>query len=132
MNLRSYIFKIYGAGAAVGATGGAACYVFCGSLGIGTATTVGATVGGTAGPLVADPRLQNIVNWLFQETDELPAGTAGALTYEQKMGDLLSPAGHMQKAQDAIAALNDLLKSGTLSFNDQSSRQLQFALKLTF
>jgi RHS repeat-associated protein len=125
MNLTSNIFKIYGAGAAVGATGGTACYFFCGTLGIGTVTTVGATVGGTAGPLVTDPRLQNIVNWLFQETDELPGGTAGAVTYEQKMGDLLSSAGHLQKAQDAIADLNSLLKSGTLSFNDQlAARQM--------
>ena len=108
-----------GAGAVIGATGGTACYFLCSSLGLGGAITTLGTTGGTVGPLVTNPRLQKVVDWLFQATDKLPGGTAGAVTYEQKMGDLLSPAGHAQKAEDAIAALNRILLNEKLSLNDQ-------------
>ncbi len=65
------------------------------------------------------------MNSLFQTTDKLPGGTAGAVTYELKMGDLLSQAGHAEKAANTITALTNLLKSGTLSVNDQvAARQM--------
>ena len=58
-------------------------------------------------------------------TDKLPGGTAGAVTYELKIGDLLSQAGHSEKATTTITALTNLLKSGSLSANDQMvARQL--------
>jgi RHS repeat-associated protein len=70
-------------------------------------------------PNVTNPQLENIVNELFQATDKLPGGTAGAVRYESMTGDLLSPAGHFQKAADVIEGVQNLLKSGNLSFNDQ-------------
>lgn len=52
-------------------------------------------------------------------------GTAGAVRYERLTGDLRSPAGRSQKAQEAIGRLTALLKSGRLSFRDQiTARQL--------
>jgi RHS repeat-associated protein len=117
-NIIGNTFKIYGAGAVTGATLGAACYYLCPAA---TVTTLGATVGGPAGPLVTDPDLQKIVSSLFQATDKLPGGTAGAVTYELKMGDLLSQAGHAEKAANTITALTNLLKSGILSVNDQAA-----------
>src|SRR6266852_4791209 len=45
--------------------------------------------------------------------------------YELKMSDLLSQAGHAEKAANTITALTNLLKSGTLSVNDQvAARQM--------
>jgi len=73
----------------------------------------------TLPPLVSNPTLQDIVNKLFQETDKLPGGTAGAVRYELLTGDLMSPSGHSMKAQEAIVAITNLLKRGKLSFNDQ-------------
>ena len=106
-----------GGSAAIGLTGGAACYYLCPSA--AGLTTLGLTAGATAGPLVTNPRLQEIVNDLFQVTDKLPGGTAGAVRSELSTGNLLSPTGHTQKAIEAITRLNNLLKSGNLSYNDQ-------------
>lgn len=73
----------------------------------------------TAGPLVTDPDAQRLVNWLFQEADRLPGGTAGAVRYELMNNDTVGGVSHIQKAEDAIAWAQRLLKSGNLSFNDQ-------------
>lgn len=103
--------------------GGAAAYggiAVAGTYGVGTLTTgVATTVGGTAGPLVTDPKLQALVEELFQATDRLPGGTAGAVNYEARTGDLLSPAGHFQKAGELLGHLNDMIRSGDLSVHDQ-------------
>jgi len=120
-NVINNTLKIYGAGAVIGATGGAACYAVCGSLGVGTITTLGATAGGTLGPAAADPRLQNFINMLFQVTDQMPGGTAGAVRYEIRTGELLSDAGHSIKAQEIINGLQKLVNSGTLSQTDTAT-----------
>lgn len=85
----------------------------------GTGLTTLTIPAGTLAPLASNPTLQKIVNKLFQVTDQLPGGTAGAVRYERLTGDLLSPAGHFQKAAEMIEALTDLLRSGKLSANDQ-------------
>ncbi len=111
-----------GAGASVvlGATGGLASAY----LG-GTALTTLSIPAGTLPPLVSNPTLQRIVNKLFQVTDKLPGGTAGAVRYELSTGGLMSPSGHSIKAQQTITSLTNLLKSGKLSYNDQIvSRQI--------
>jgi len=85
-------------------------------------------------PLVTNPKLEEIVNELFQATDRIPGGTAGAVRYEGATGDLLSPAGHAQDAADTIKQLNTFLKNNTgISSNDQAVakeliRDLQNAL----
>jgi RHS repeat-associated protein len=109
-----------GASVALGATGGLASAY----LG-GTALTTLSIPAATLPPLVSNPTLQSIVNKLFQVTDKLPGGTAGAVRYELATGGLMSPSGHSIKAQQAITSLTNLLKSGKLSYNDQIvSRQI--------
>ncbi len=97
-------------------TGGAACYFYCSSA---TATTLGITVGGTVGPAATNARLQNFISMLFQESDKLPSGTAGAVRYELATGEPVGGFFHSEKAQQIINGLNNLLKSETLSLHDQ-------------
>ena len=118
MNILNNTLKIYGASAVIGITGGAACYYLCPAA---TITTLGATVGGTLGPAAADPRLQNFINMLFQATDQMPGGTAGAVRSEIRTGELLSQAGHSIKAQEVINGLQKLVNSGTLSQADTAT-----------
>jgi RHS repeat-associated protein len=70
-------------------------------------------------PLVSNPQLEALVGKLFQATDSLPGGTAGAVRFEQLTGDLLSEAGHFQKAANIYKAIDGLVKSGELSVHDQ-------------
>ncbi len=105
-------------------TGGAAIAAY-GALAGGSSLTALAIPAATLPPAVSNPTLQGIVQKLFQATDVLPGGTAGAVRYELATGDLMSPAGHSLKAQEVVTALTNLLKSGRLSFDDQIvSRQL--------
>jgi RHS repeat-associated protein len=117
-NVMNNTLKMFGAGAVIGATGGAACYYLCPTA---TVTTLGATVGGTLGPAAADPRLQNFINMLFQATDQMPGGTAGAVRSEIRTGELLSQAGHSIKAEQIINGLQKLVNSGTLSQADTAT-----------
>ena len=72
-------------------------------------------------PNVTNPKLAEIVEGLFQETDKVPGGTAGAVRYERLTGDLLSPAGHAQDARETITRLNKFLVNNPgISVNDQS------------
>lgn len=118
-NVMNNTLKLYGAGAVIGATGGTACYLYCGYLGVGTITTLGATAGGTVGPIVSDSRLQEVIDELYQVTDQIPGGTAGAVRYELRTGNLLSASGHSQEAGEIITRLTNLLKTNTLSLHDQ-------------
>jgi hypothetical protein len=105
-------------------TGGAAGAGY-GALAGGSSRTALGIPAATLPPAVSNPTLQSIVQKLFQATDVLPGGTAGAVRYEPATGDLMSPSGHSLKAQEVVTALTNLLKSGRLSFNDQIvSRQL--------
>jgi RHS repeat-associated protein len=73
-------------------------------------------------PNVTNPELQDIVDKLYQPTDVVPGGTAGAVRYEETTGKLLSPAGHAQKAQDVANELNTFLKNNPgISSNDQAT-----------
>lgn len=63
-------------------------------------------------PSARDPELKAIVDRLFKPGDRLPGGTAGALRHEAARGELLSRAGHAQKAREHLRALNHLLKNG--------------------
>jgi len=104
--------------------GGVAAYggiAVAGTYGWGTITTAGVTTAGTLGPAVQDPKLQTFVNMLFQATDKLPGGTAGAVRSEIRTGELLSDAGHSIKAQEIVNGLQNLVKSGTLSQSDTAT-----------
>ena len=62
-------------------------------------------------PLVTNPKLAEIVDELFQATDKIPGGTAGAVRFESESGIMLSPAGHVQDAESIAGQLNNLLKN---------------------
>jgi len=87
-------------------------------LGGSTITTLGITPRFV--PWVAtSPALAKLINWMYQEGDQLWDGTAGAVRYELATGDPVGGAFHSQKAQDLINGAQNLLKSGTLSAHDQ-------------
>jgi hypothetical protein len=69
-------------------------------------------------PDVNSPELQRFVSMLYQTTDQLPGGTAGAVRWERATGELLSKAGHSIKAEQVINGLNSLLATGSLSPHD--------------
>lgn len=72
-------------------------------------------------PNVTDSKLEKIVDDLYQPQDKVPGGTAGAVRYEKLTGNLLSPAGHVEDAQNIARQLNTFLKSNPgLSSNDQA------------
>jgi RHS repeat-associated protein len=72
-------------------------------------------------PNVTHPELEKIVDELYQPSDVVPGGTAGAVRYEQITGNLLSPAGHAEDAENIAKQLNNFLKRNPgLSANDQA------------
>ena len=103
-----------------GAFGGAAY----GALAGGTALNAVSIPLATLPPLVSNPTLHQIVSKLFQATDRLPGGTAGAVRYEIMTGDLMSPTGHSKKAQEVIVALTNLLKSGSCRSTIKSPQEV--------
>jgi hypothetical protein len=72
-------------------------------------------------PRVTNPKLAEIVEELFQGTDKVSGGTAGAVRYERMTGHLLSPAGHAKYSCDIIIRVNKILKNPGLSLNDQQA-----------
>ena len=70
-------------------------------------------------PLVTNPKLAEIVDELFQATDKVPGGTAGAVRFESESGIMLSPAGHAQDAQSIVGQLNNLLKNPNTSWSSR-------------
>jgi hypothetical protein len=76
---------------------------------------------GFSKPVASNTELQGIIDKLYQDTDVVPGGTAGAARYEAATGKLLSPAGHWQDAADTAKELNTFLKSKPdLSTYDQN------------
>src|SRR6202035_1822362 len=72
-------------------------------------------------PVVTDPRLQNIINKMYQPTDKVGGGTAGAVRFENETGQMLSPAGHGQDAADTVRQLDGFLRDNPgLSSHDQA------------
>ena len=70
------------------------------------------------------PALLAIVNKLYQDTDEISGGTAGAVRNELSTGQYLNTGSgidgsHLIKASDTINALQNLIKSGQLDGHNQ-------------
>jgi hypothetical protein len=133
MPIKKFIGAVYGSSVVIGLTGGAAINLL-GDAAIGE----GVTALNIPQPIVADatsPALQETLDALYQATDKLYGGTSGAVRYEEATGELMSKAGHAQKAQEMVVRLTRLLKSGNLSPRDQqiarfALRQLADALKM--
>ena len=94
-------------------------------IGVAFPTGIGAEEEfGTLGfqrPAATDPKLQKIINKLYQDTDTVPGGTAGAVRHENATGQMLSKAGHRQDALDTARELSNYLKSHPgISTHDQN------------
>ena len=72
-------------------------------------------------PAASDKGLQEIIDNLYQDTDQVPGGTAGAARYEAATGKLLSKKGHWQDCTDTAREISYYLKANPgLSTYDQS------------
>ena len=65
--------------------------------------------------LVKNKALRNSIDALFQGTDKIPGGTAGALRDEVAKGATGGTAFHFSKAQERMANLQDILKTQNLT-----------------
>ena len=65
-----------------------------------------------------NPALKDIVSRLYQATDQVPGGTAGAIRNGVDTGEFLSEGGHVMKASQRIVQLNKLIKGGALTGRD--------------
>ncbi len=65
-----------------------------------------------------NPELKDIVARLYQTTDKIPGGTAGAIRDEVATGQYINQAGHFIKAAERITQLERLVNSGALSGSD--------------
>ncbi len=72
-------------------------------------------------PTVTNERLRNTVNQLYREGDQLPGGTAGAVRYELRTGELVGGRSHVIKARERIANLERILREESLSPSDRTT-----------
>jgi RHS repeat-associated protein len=85
-------------------------------------------------PKAANLRLQRTIDALFQTTDRLPGGTAGAIRHELETGELVGGSSHLIKGADRIRNLERIMRTENLSPADRATAQrlihdLQDALK---
>jgi RHS repeat-associated protein len=66
-----------------------------------------------------NPELKEIVSRLYQASDKIPGGTAGAVENEVSTGEYIS-GGHAIKAAERITQLTRLINSGELSGSDST------------
>ncbi|MBU1130784.1 hypothetical protein KJ840_01490, partial [Patescibacteria group bacterium] len=131
------------AGTAAIAGVGVACGALCGSTvaEIGTAGGTAATQGdkinkafnevtklfnnSLAKPGVVDKKLSNIVESLYRAGSKIGnGGTADAIRYELKTGELVSGKSHIIKGQQSINALNNWIRNNINSKEINIARQL--------
>jgi hypothetical protein len=85
-------------------------------------------------PKAANARLQQTIKALFQSSDKLLGGTAGAVSAELQLGIRVGGRTHIMKAQERIRNLRRILRQEPLSNADRATanqllRDLQSALK---
>jgi RHS repeat-associated protein len=85
-------------------------------------------------PRATNARLQRTIDDLFQPTDRIPGGTAGAVRYELRTGERVGGTFHSGKAQNSINRIRNILREEKLSPADRGTAQrlmhdLQNALK---
>jgi hypothetical protein len=97
-------------------TSGGVTFKFVSSI---VTTTFG--LNGFKKPVASNKDLQKIIDKLYQDTDTMPGGTAGAVRNELATGKPTGGLWHSQKAQDTISELNNFLKNNQgLSSYDQN------------
>jgi RHS repeat-associated protein len=85
-------------------------------------------------PMAANPRLQRTIEALFQASDKIPGGTAGAIRHELGTGELVGGTSHIIKGEERIRNLQRIMREEKLSPADRGTAQrlmhdLQTALK---
>jgi hypothetical protein len=122
MGLEHGILETYGLGAVFGGavSGGVTAYsLYNGASAVVQTLGIPTALGATAGTLVTNPDLEAWVAEMFQATDKIPGGIAGAILSEARTGIFYSPAGHFQEAAEILEHLNDFIRGGELSVSDQ-------------
>jgi len=109
--------------AAIGCASGVA------GLGLGNALGALARVGVLANVAegvrrATNPRLQRTIDALFQSTDIVPGGTAGAIRRELRTGELIGGKSHILKGQERVRNLQKILKEENLSSSDRDIAEL--------
>jgi hypothetical protein len=100
-----------------------------GSVQSGTVVGAGAVrglpkpAGILAKPSVSNQRLQNTVDALFQDTDLIAGGTAGAVRHELRTGTLVGNTSHIIKANQRVGNLQNVLRTENLSTADRNTAQ---------
>jgi hypothetical protein len=104
-----------------------------------SSATAGAYAGSLFGPWksfagflsrVTNPKLKNILNGIFKETDEIAGGTMGALRHEMLSGLATKGKFHADKAGQLVNALTNALRNQPLTpFERQFTQGLLRALK---
>lgn len=74
-------------------------------------------------PSAKDPELQRVIDDLFQPSDKLPGGTAGAVRFERATGQLMSKTGHSQKAQNTIKWIDRIEARRNLDSVDKATAE---------
>lgn len=74
-------------------------------------------------PSAKDPQLQRAIDRLFQETDRLPGGTAGAVRNEARTGLPTGNKFHTMKAQQNITNLEKILRRTNLDPVDRATAE---------
>ena len=74
-------------------------------------------------PTAEDPTLQRVIQELFRANARLPGGTAGAVRYEVRTGELVGGKSHLRKAIERRRQLQQLLRRVDLSDQDRTTAQ---------
>jgi RHS repeat-associated protein len=65
-----------------------------------------------------DAELKQVTEMLYQATDEIPGGTAGAVRSEIATGQYIEASNHIIKAGEMVTKLTNMIQSGRLSGSD--------------
>lgn len=71
-------------------------------------------------PRASNARLQNAIDALFQSTDKIPGGTAGAIRHEMRTGEKVGGKTHTIKGQDRARQLDKILSQEKLNDSDRA------------
>jgi len=63
-------------------------------------------------------KLGNIIKNLFQDTDRLSGGTAGAIEHTANTGEMVGDSNHIIKGRESLNGLNKVLNNPAISQND--------------
>lgn len=74
-------------------------------------------------PAANDPELQSLIDRLFQPSDQLPGGTAGAIRNEALTGAPTKGHWHLQKGQEHLNTLNRILRRTDLGAADRATAE---------